>query len=642
MSSSTQPSRIRILVAAHKPSVFPDCASILPIQVGCSVAEQNGFPRFEDTLHDDDGDNISALNPMYSELTAQYWAWKNMDADYYGFAQYRRHFDFTSTPHTEDEHGEIPATFIDDQSIAEYGLDDGTIAQAVEGWDLVTVEPTDVRRLEGFLNLKEQWDADRHLRIRDLRHMYDLLCMRHPDYREDADAVLNGNTVLLNNMFIMKKPLFHAYCEWLFPLLEEFISDWDHTHADVETLRTPGHLAERLLTIFVAHLKRVGIETGTETGDGTTATPRIKQLRCVRFSHPEPFLPLEPLDSNPRFIVPVIFAADDDYVPVLTTAVTSMLVNASKDRHYDVIVLERNITAENRQSIVSFLSQFPNATIRFYDVSRAVAGYHLISHDHRIGAEMFYRFVIQDALPFYTKVLYLDCDLVINGDVAELYDTDLRTATIGAVPDLDFLGNLNTKGSSTAEYARNQLRMQNPFHYFQTGVLVMDLERMRELHTVAEWLEIAQRPGFLHNDQDILNMECEGDVAYLPYEWNVLHNCGDRMHGIFDYAPAADYLGYLKSREAPKIVHYAGPDKPWTNPWCDFGPMFWQYARTTPFSLQMMAMLADVDKPRPAEFHERTVAEDSPVRKYVDKVAPLGSKQREVIKIVARRVQGKR
>lgn len=638
MTTPSSPSRIRIFVAAHTPSVFPDCASILPIQVGCAVAEKTGRPLFEETLHDDDGENISERNPMYSELTAQYWAWKNADADYYGFAQYRRYFDFTSTPHAEDEHGEIPATFIDDQSIAEYGLDDGTIAHAVEGWDIVTLEPTDVRRLDGFLNLKEQWDSDHHLYLRDLRHMYDLLCARHPEYKEDADAVLNGNTVLLNNMFIMRKPLFHAYCEWLFPLLEEFVAGWDHAHADIETLRTPGHLAERLLTIFVAHLKRVGLPDAT----GMPArSPKIKQLRCVRFSHPEPFLPLEPLDTNPRFTVPVIFAADDDYVPVLTAAVTSMLRNASTDRHYDVIVLERDIAEENKQTITAFLSQFPNATIRFYDVSRAVAGYHLISHDHRIGAETYYRFVIQDALPFYTKVLYLDCDLAVNGDIAELYDTDLGDATIGAVPDLDFIGNLNTKHSHTAEYAANQLHLKDPFHYFQTGVLVMDLERMRELHTVPEWLELAQRPGLLHNDQDILNMECEGDVYQLPYEWNVLHNCGDRMHGIFDHAPAADYLGYLESRQAPKIVHYAGPDKPWTNPWCDFGPLFWQYARTTPFSLQTMAMLADVDKPKPVEFHERAVAEDSPVRKYVDKVAPVGSRQREVMKIVARHVQGK-
>ncbi|MBW3081767.1 DUF4422 domain-containing protein, partial [Bifidobacterium saguinibicoloris] len=266
MSVSPQPKRIRIFVAAHTPATFPDCASILPIQVGAELAEAEGRPLFEDTLHDNDGEHISELNPMYSELTAMYWAWKNVDTDYYGFCQYRRYLDFASTaqaPHQEDELGEVPAGYIDAQSIAEYGLDDGTIAHAVEGWDVVTGPLVDVRRLHGFMTLKEQWDADPHLRLRDLRHMYDVLCARHPEYRVDADAVLDGHTLVPNNMFVMRKGLFHAYCAWLFPLLDEFMAKWDHAHADVETLRTPGHLAERLLTIWLAHLARVGVASVT-------------------------------------------------------------------------------------------------------------------------------------------------------------------------------------------------------------------------------------------------------------------------------------------------------------------------------------------------------------------------------------------
>ena len=119
---------IKIFVSAHKPSTFPDGASIIPIQVGA----QNAGTLFEDTLHDNEGDNISTQNPMYCELTAQYWAWKNADADYYGFCHYRRYFDFTNTPHQENDYGEIMDSFIDAQSIAEYGLDDASIALAVD------------------------------------------------------------------------------------------------------------------------------------------------------------------------------------------------------------------------------------------------------------------------------------------------------------------------------------------------------------------------------------------------------------------------------------------------------------------------------------------------------------------------------
>ena len=624
--TAQQPDRIKLFVSAHKPAEFPEGKSILPIQVGTA----NAKTPFADTLHDNDSENISELNPMYCELTAQYWAWKNADADYYGFCHYRRYFDFSPVKHLQNDYGEIIDSFIDHKSIAEYGLDDVSIAEAVTGYDVITSPISDVRAFGGYSSLKEHWDADSHLRLTDLRHMYDILCHEHPDYREDADTVLNGRKACFCNMFIMRKEIFFDYCAWLFPLLDKFVSEWEHSTADEQTMRTPGHLAERLLNIYLAHHERMG--AGWHT----------KQLQCVHFTNPEPTSVLAPLNANQQAVVPVVFAADDAYVPMLTTAIYSMLENADPDRYYDVIVLERDITPENKQSIVAFLSQFANATIRFYDVSRVMAGYELTTNNAHISVETYYRFIIQDALPFYSKILYLDSDLVINGDVSELFDSPLRGATIGAVRDLDFLGNLNMKDGKRKEYVAKQLGMANPYGYFQAGVLVMDLYRMRDLHTVDEWLEIASRPGFIYNDQDILNMECEGQVAYLPYEWDVMHDCADRVHGVFAYAPAEVFRSYMVSRKDPKIVHYAGFDKPWKSPWCDFGPLYWQYAKETPFALQIEAMVAGAQRPEPPQHHERAIAEDSPIRKYVDAVAPSGSKQRELMKVVARKLQGKK
>ncbi|MBM6687215.1 DUF4422 domain-containing protein, partial [Faecalicatena contorta] len=79
---------------------------------------------------------------------------------------------------------------------------------------------------------------------------YDILCARHPDYRQDADTVLNGRESAFCNMFVMRKAIFFAYNEWLFPLLGEFVDTSDFSTADVQTLRTVGHLSERLLNVF--------------------------------------------------------------------------------------------------------------------------------------------------------------------------------------------------------------------------------------------------------------------------------------------------------------------------------------------------------------------------------------------------------
>lgn len=113
---SAQP--IKIFASAHKPVDLFDCDAIQPVQVGCAL----GNDRFPWAWHDDDGDNISDQNPMYCELTAQYWAWKNIDADYYGFCHYRRYFNFSPNRYGENSWGEIMEPFIDTSSQVKYGL----------------------------------------------------------------------------------------------------------------------------------------------------------------------------------------------------------------------------------------------------------------------------------------------------------------------------------------------------------------------------------------------------------------------------------------------------------------------------------------------------------------------------------------
>ena len=76
---------IRIFIACHKPTYVPENPIFYPVQVGTALMEK----RLEHMAYrDNEGDNISGKNPDYCELTAQYWAWKNIDCDYYGFFHY--------------------------------------------------------------------------------------------------------------------------------------------------------------------------------------------------------------------------------------------------------------------------------------------------------------------------------------------------------------------------------------------------------------------------------------------------------------------------------------------------------------------------------------------------------------------------
>lgn len=625
--------RIRIFVSAHKKVDLFDSLVLQPVQVGAKNAEH----RFSWAFHDDEGENISELNPLYCELTTQYWAWKNVDADYYGFCHYRRYFDFDDTEHKENEFGEIIDELIDGMSKERYCLDDASINQVVRGADVVTTRMQDIRTYMGENStIRSQYDAAPKLFVEDLDRVIDILVARHPEYEQDAKAFLVGHTGRFCNMFIMKKEIFRDYCTWLFPLLEEFVASADMSLYSKEGLRTPGHLAERLLNIYLLHHERIG------------AGWKMKQLQCVHFTKPDRYyLPMALSCGNDnRPVIPVVFASDNNYVPMVTTTIYSMLRNASDAYRYDIVVLHEGIEWENQERMKAFFGQFENAGLQFCDVSRFVDQYELTTNNPHISNETYYRFLIQELLPYYSKVLYLDSDLIVKGDVAELFSVDLGDNLLAAVRDVDYCGNLNMKDGIRMRYTKEVLGMRQPYDYFQAGVLVLNTKAMRKLHPMEKWLEFASDDRYIYNDQDILNAHCQGRVKYLDYDWNVMTDCFGRIGNVFSFAPCAIFDAFNDSRNHEKIVHYAGAQKPWKMMGCDRFDLYWEYAKDTPFYVQLSSMLhAEAVKPMIAEQvaiddHECVVSGDSPLRKVVDPIAPFGSRRREVLKSIGRAARG--
>ncbi len=311
------------------------------------------------------------------------------------------------------------------------------------------------------------------------------------------------------------------------------------------------------------------------------------------------------------------------------------------------MVIEDGITGENKQIMQEFLASFPNASLRFFGAGALISGYELTTSNEHISKETYYRFLIQDILPFYNKVLYLDSDLIIEGDVSELYGVELGGNLLAAAHDVDYMGNLNMPDGKRMEYTKEILQMEDPYSYFQAGVLVLNTAEMRKLHTVKEWMEIASNPDYIYNDQDILNANCEGRVSYLDYEWNVMHDCGGRVANVFSFAPASAFDAYNSSRSNPKIIHYAGFEKPWIMPECDYAEHYWVYARRTPFYEKLIALIAQhradmlawrlEEETRPA----KAMGEGNPIRKVVDPLMPLGTRRREIAKSVGRTLRGR-
>lgn len=629
--NSYEQQRIRIFVTTHKDVDIFESDILQPVQVGKSQKEWH-FPW---AFHDDEGENISSLNDMYCELTTQYWAWKNIDAEYLGFCHYRRYFNFSDKRYDENVFGEIIDTYINGETQKRYGLDDKTIATALQGYDVITTEFKDLSEFPGDADTPlEQYKAAPYLHIEDLERVIAILKEMYPDYSQDADTFLLGNKSCFCNMYIMRRDIFRAYCAWMFPILERFVKETDFSLYSTEALRTPGHLSERLFNIYFIHQMR--INSGWRT----------KQLQCVHFDEPERQvykLPIPQKAALDKPIIPVVFAADDAYVPMISTTIQSLLSNASDEYFYDIVVLTRNIFWDYREKMHEFFADSKsNVELRFHDVSNVVNRYELSTNNEHISTETYYRFLIQEVLPDYDKVIYLDSDLIVEGDISELYNVDLEDNLLAAVRDIDYLGNLNMNNGERLTYSKEILEMKNPYDYFQAGVLVLNTAEMREAFTVGEWLNFASEPNFIYDDQDVLNAHCEGRVLYLEPEWNVMHNCGNRIENVFSFAPAEIYSQYTKARQHPKIRHYAGFEKPWNTYSCDWAEEYWHYARITPFYEKLILLASGInskDKEEEAA-PPKAVSPYNPIRLLAAPLLPQGSERREKAKAFMRRLKG--
>jgi len=203
----------------------------MPVQVGKAVSGKNlGL------CGDDTGDNISARNRNYCELTAHYWAWKNLkDADFVGLNHYRRYFDFgrglcnVVTSGTRE--------FFD----AAHPVPD--FDELFGRCDIVMAKP----KVYAY-NL---WcDYAKCHREADLEILREVVVERHPEYLDALDDVFFRNNRLSHfNMFVMPRAKFDAYSEWLFDILFE-VERRIEIPSDPVQARIFGYMSERLLMVY--------------------------------------------------------------------------------------------------------------------------------------------------------------------------------------------------------------------------------------------------------------------------------------------------------------------------------------------------------------------------------------------------------
>ena len=285
--------------------------------------------------------------------------------------------------------------------------------------------------------------------------------------------------------------------------------------------------------------------------------------------------------------VELFFAFDDAYAPLAAVTMLSVKENRSKMRSYNLHILHTGIGLRTISRLTRELSE-DGFELYFHDISWAAVEMSEQLHTRDYYSKCtYYRLFISRLFPDIKKALYLDCDLILKADVAELFDTDISDSLVGAVPD-----GAVAQVPAFREYVERRLDLA-PERYFNAGVLLMNLERMRLIGFEAIFRRLIASVKFdIAQDQDYLNVICRDNVKYIADSWN-------RMP-----------LFPQEDGERVKIIHFNLDKKPWQATGIPFEEEFYSYAKRSAWGGVIGTMsrsYTDADRAKAAEATERLI-----------------------------------
>ena len=259
-------------------------------------------------------------------------------------------------------------------------------------------------------------------------------------------------------------------------------------------------------------------------------------------------------------VIPVFFATDNNYAPFVAITLESILENCSKDYFYHFHVLTTDLDKAYEEKLKSYESE--DVKIEFISLRETLTKIKVKFHlrDY-YSIETYYRFFIANMYPQYDKVLYMDCDIVVLGDIAELYNNDITNLYLAASQE-EVMAEVKVFG----DYAEQALGVPVP-EYFNAGIMVMNLAEFRKDNIEKKFFEMINRFRFrVTQDEDYLNVLCKGKTKILDLGWNKTAFKNDKFDD-----------------KNLKLIHYKINWKPWKNRNVLYEEYFWNYAKKTEF-----------------------------------------------------------
>ena len=251
----------------------------------------------------------------------------------------------------------------------------------------------------------------------------------------------------------------------------------------------------------------------------------------------------------------ICLACDDNYSKYAGVVIASILVNAKSDDDLTFYILDGGISETGKSEILSLKSIKP-CDIKFIDINeRLFEDYKQVKSHKYITLASYYRLKLPSLLPDVSRVIYLDCDIVVTTSLSELFNKNLGEKLLAGVSDI-----------------KKKMVKNNPT-YVNAGMLVMDLDNMRKQNIEEKFLEWTKShtDNIRTGDQEIINEVCRGNILVVEDEWNV---------------QSSNFTNRSSYTNNPKIIHFTAKLKPWH--YASFSyhrNLYFKYLQMTPWKL---------------------------------------------------------
>lgn len=260
----------------------------------------------------------------------------------------------------------------------------------------------------------------------------------------------------------------------------------------------------------------------------------------------------------PNSVIPIFYACDDNFIKYTVVSLHSMISNASREHKYHVYVLHTGVSEKMMRRVQELENE--NFSVSFEDV-----GEYLRSISDRLpirdyySKTTYYRLFIAEMFPQYSKAIYIDSDTVVQGDISELYNTDIGDAYVGACHEQAMV-----QVDEYGTYVEKVMGISR-HNFFNAGMLLINCRRFRDGAVLDKFIRLLGIYNFVvTQDEDYLNVICKDHVYWLDQRWNT------EIFGEIPYPI-----------EQAHILHYIMTNKPWHYVDCRYGDVFWKYAGQT-------------------------------------------------------------